>query len=300
MQKRNKIILIKYLTMYVQYAIIFIRKEIQEKRGISVMANKIAFMNGKGGCGKTTSIFHIAGVLSKEGDKVLVIDFDKQRNTTDTFLMNTEKPVKTVYNLMEGKASASEVTAKCLFQTRGNAKPKYYGVDCMTSDLKLENESVIRKIDGNKLKDELNTFIVEQDYKWVLVDMPPSNMALNDICFSYLVDYVIVPFSSDVFSVRGYGDVMKTIERARTLNPSLNILGVFLARFMYNCAVDTYIREQIKNYDTFIDVQIPLTADIRESIMFGRPISYYKEFSKSRKAYENLVKEIIRRIDSFS
>ena len=45
-------------------------------------AKRVAFINGKGGCGKTTSIFHVAGVLAKRGEKILVIDLDKQRNTT--------------------------------------------------------------------------------------------------------------------------------------------------------------------------------------------------------------------------
>ena len=45
------------------------------------MVKKVAFINGKGGCGKTTSIFHVCGVLAQKGEKVLVIDLDKQRNT---------------------------------------------------------------------------------------------------------------------------------------------------------------------------------------------------------------------------
>jgi len=35
-------------------------------------------------------------------------------------------------------------------------------------------------------------------------------------------------------------------------------------------------------------VQIPLMADLREGVMFGRPMSFYKTFSKSRAAYEKL------------
>ena len=95
------------------------------------MANKIAFINSKGGCGKTTSIFHVSGVLSKLGKKVLVIDFDKQKNTTSTLMMNVDKknfPPKTVFDFLQGKATPEEVTGKALFQQRGNAKPKYYEV----------------------------------------------------------------------------------------------------------------------------------------------------------------------------
>lgn len=260
------------------------------------MVTKIAFINGKGGCGKTTSIFHIAGVLSRMGEKVLVIDFDKQRNTTDTLLMNSvEKPLKTVFEVMQGTATVEEATGKALFQSRGNAKPKYYGVDCLTASVELEKETELSKVDGKAFGEKIEAFITEKKYKWVLVDMPPSNKELNTICFSFIVDFVIVPFSSDIYSVSGYGDIMNTVEEARKVNPVLNILGVYLSRYMTNCAFDKYIKSQLESFDTFIPIQIPLAADVREAVMFGRPISYYKEFSKSRKAYEALVTEIKKR-----
>lgn len=259
-------------------------------------AKRVAFINGKGGCGKTTSIFHVAGVLAKRGEKILVIDLDKQRNTTSILLMNTNIPGKTVLDFMTGKANAEEVVAKALFQTRGNAKPKYYGVDVIGSDIGLQNEANLLKIDGGVVGKKLDEFIKDNGYTWLLIDMPPSNMALNNICFKYLVDYVVIPSSSDIFSVDGYGDVMDVLDRARKENPTLNIVGMYLARYMKNCGLDRYIREQLLNFETFIDVQIPLASDVREAVMFGRPISYYKTFSESKTAYEKLVKEMEKRM----
>ena len=263
------------------------------------MANTVAFINGKGGCGKTTSIFHVSGVLSQRGEKVLVIDFDKQRNTTDILLMNNEeRPDKTVLDFLRGEAEAHEVTAQALFQTRGNAIPKYFGVDCMVSDVRLKDEAALAEIDGEAAGERLKAFIEEQGYTWVLVDMPPSNMTLNDTCFQYIVDYAIIPFSSDMFSVQGYTDIMDDMAKARQKNPRLNVLGVYLARYMSQCKLDEFIRGELLNFDSFIDIQIPLASDVRESVMFGRPISYYKMMSKSRKAYENLVGEMERRINA--
>ena len=258
------------------------------------MVKKVAFINGKGGCGKTTSIFHVAGVLAVDGEKVLVIDLDKQRNTTDTLLMNTDKPEKSVFDFMKGTADADEVTKKSLFQSRANATPKYYGIDCMAASIELENEETLRNIDYSDFQDKLNEFIQTQGYAWVLVDMPPSNKALT---VSNVNTPSNVPFSSDIYSISGYGDIMETIDDARAVNPSLNILGVYLARYMKNCAVDRFIKEQLEEFDTFIPVQIPLCADVREAVMFGRPISFYKSKSESRKAYERLTKEMIKRIE---
>ena len=257
---------------------------------------KIAFINGKGGCGKTTSIFHVAGVLAKRGEKVLVIDLDKQRNTTSILLMNTDIPEKTVLDFMNGESEAEEVTSKALFQTRGNATPKYYGVDVMSSDIGLQNETKLLEIDGETVGKKLDDFLETEGYTWLLIDMPPSNMAINNICFKYLVDYVIIPSSSDIFSVDGYGDIMDVLDKARKDNPILSIVGIYLARYMKNCGLDSYIREQLLSCETCIDVQIPLASDVREAVMFGRPISYYKTFSESKTAYEKLVKEMEKRM----
>jgi len=259
------------------------------------MAKKIAFINGKGGCGKTTSMFHIAGVLANSGDRVLVLDFDKQRNTTDTLLMNSEMPEKTVFDVMQG-AFFEQATGQALFTPIGHRNPRYFGVDCVASDIRLENEEELLKVDGARFGERLNSFVEEVGYDWVLIDMPPSNRMLNYICFGHVADYLIVPFSSDMFSVSGYGDIVETVEKARGLNPHLRTLGVYLARYMANCAVDRFIREQLMEFDTFIDIQIPLAADVREAVMYGRPISYYKESSKSRAAYEQLVEEIKKRV----
>lgn len=257
------------------------------------MANRVAFINGKGGCGKTTSIVHIAGVLAKKGEKTLVIDLDKQRNTTDTLLMNSEvRPEKTVLDFFKGDAEAAEVTGQALFQTRGNAKPKYYGVDCMVSDVNLQDEASLAEIDGEAVGKKLEAFVKECGYSWVLVDMPPSNLTLNKICFHYMVDYAIIPFSSDLFSVQGYGDIMEVMAKAREENPLLNVLGVYLARYMPNCAVDRFIREQLLDFNTFIDIQVPLTAEVREAIMFGRPISFYKKRVTSGWVSEEKLKEL--------
>lgn len=262
------------------------------------MVKKISFINGKGGCGKTMSIFHVAGVLSQRGEKVLVIDLDKQRNSSRRMLMNNEVvPEKTVLDFFEGAARPEEATAQALFQTRGNAKPKYFGVDCMVSDVDLQDEARLSGIDGDAMKEKLDAFIAEQGYTWVLVDMPPSNLTLNNICFQYIVDYAIIPFSSDMDSIEGYGDIMQVLAAARELNPTLNVLGVYLSRYMTQCGLDQYIREQLLEFDTFIDIQIPMANDLREAVMFGRPINYYKTFSKSRFAFENLVDEMERRMN---
>lgn len=262
------------------------------------ICHRLAFVNGKGGCGKTTSLFNVAGVLSSQGDRVLIVDLDKQRNSTESFLMNAKRPEKTIYDFFTGKAKLEDTVEKsyCVFPRKRN--PQYYNVDCIVSDSRLANERVLRKVDIDRVRTHFEEFVTNNRYDWVLVDMPPSNDAINEICFSALVDYCIIPFSSDGYSVDGYGDLSITMNNAREKNPNLNILGVFLSRYQANSAIDNFIRSQIEEFgDVYIPVQIPLATDVREAVLFGRPISYYKTTSKSKTAYENLVKEIRNRIN---
>jgi len=263
------------------------------------ICNKVAFINEKGGCGKTTSIFHVAGVLAARGEKTLVIDLDKQRNTTDTFLLNTEDPESlvenTMFDFMKGQAKPEEVVRKAFFKPRGNAAPKYYNVDVMPADLRFEFQECLSDID---IKEPLNQFVAENGYTWLLVDMPPSNRLLNDICLSQIVDFVIVPFSSDFFSLKGYSDLIDTITKAREDNSNLNLIGVYLSRYTENCAVDKYIRDHMKMFGkAFMDICIPVRVDIREAVMYGRPISFYQASSPSNKAFIQLVNMMEQRIE---
>lgn len=260
------------------------------------MATKIAAINGKGGCAKTTSLYHLTGVLANQGKKILAVDFDKQCNFSSTLLMHSEKPELTVYDMLINRfdGDIARGISPALFKSRGNAYPKHYGVDVMAGDIRLENSDMLQGLGSEELTKNFDA--LTQGYDFVLMDMPPSSKALNEICLGYLADYVIVPFSSDLYSISGYGDIMDTVSEARETNPDLSVLGVYLSRYMGYCGVDRYIREQLLGLENFIDIQIPLAADVREAVMYGRPISYYKADSNSRRAYEALSDEIERRV----
>ena len=53
------------------------------------MARKIAFINDKGGVGKTSLIVNVAACLAKAGKRVLLCDFDTQSNASIWLLSST-------------------------------------------------------------------------------------------------------------------------------------------------------------------------------------------------------------------
>ena len=265
------------------------------------MTKKIAFINEKGGVGKTTAIFQIAGCLSSMGEKVLVIDLDKQKNISELFLseeecdydMLTHSP--TVLDFLKGKKSAKEVVMGSYIRNKANSKPRYRNIDVMPSDSRLSDTRHLKNIN---VADRLNEFLEEGGYTYCLIDMPPSNKKITDICFEQMADYLLVPCTSDSSSMTGYSDLMKDMDNARIHNPNLEILGFFLSDYSPT-GHDNYLKNVFsqKYGREFIDVQIPHSSHVKESRMFLRPLVYYKRNSIARASYEELTVEIMYRIE---
>ncbi|MDR0460287.1 MAG: ParA family protein [Nitrososphaerota archaeon] len=258
---------------------------------------KIAFMNSKGGVGKSTSVFQVSGVLSTMGEKVLIIDLDKQCDISYTMLR--ESPIEdigfTMFDFMKGMVSPEDVVKKTYLRTR--SKPEYLNIDVMPADVRFEHQELLTEVD---IKDSLNKFIEENNYTWVLVDMPPSNKMINEICFSQIVNYIVVPFSTDYSSVRAYGSLIETWEKAKENNPDLHFLGVYLAKHSQHVAIHRQIKEKMSSFrDMYLDVCIPDKIEIQESYTYLKPISYYRKYSSSKKAYEELVKALKKKIELY-
>ena len=77
---------------------------------------RIAFMNQKGGVGKTTTSFNLAGCFANMGYKVLCVDLDAQANLSISFGLNPDEIELTSNNLLvDDDISARQVVLKTRF-----------------------------------------------------------------------------------------------------------------------------------------------------------------------------------------
>ncbi len=78
------------------------------------MGRIVAFVNNKGGVGKTTAVINLGHALALRKKKVLLIDLDSQCNATSIFLKGSD-PGNTLYELYNEEPPVE--LAACIFQT---------------------------------------------------------------------------------------------------------------------------------------------------------------------------------------
>lgn len=184
------------------------------------MATIIAIANQKGGVGKSTTAVTLAAIEQQAGKRVLLIDSDSQKNSTDTLQAKSEGEA-TLYDLL----TDDETTAEECIQHTGS------GIDIIAGDALLRD--VDTKLTGVSGAYQLSERIqpITDKYDLIVIDCPP---ALNVLLTGALTaaTHVLVPVTADRYSVSGFAELTKTINEIRKYtNRDLKVAGVFVTRY---------------------------------------------------------------------
>lgn len=248
-----------------------------------MQAKIITIANNKGGVAKTTSSETLGVILSKRGYKTLLVDLDAQRNLTTNLLR--EKPEKTLYNSILSRETPSIYTVRDGLSLVPSSE-KLSGAEIQLSG-EMEREFI--------LKDILQP--LRRDFDFILLDCPPSLglLTINSLVTS---DYVLIPSLAETRSAEGLTTLTKLIQQIKgRLNPSLEILGVFLTRWnrrRINKAVENYLRSSFGDY--VLATKIRENSSISESPTEGKTVIEYDPESIGAKDYNNLASEILSRL----
>lgn len=195
--------------------------------------NTVAFINHKGGVGKTTLCAHIGYALANLYQKrVLLVDFDPQSNLT--LLRSADIPAPTIADVLRTGLPVHDA----IISGGGDAP------DLLPADLSLDEDDITAI-----LTDDAYTCLtrlldaVREEYDFILIDCPPSRGVFSKNALIAASDVALV-LNPEYFSMRGVVSMVNFIERMQEINPYLRFTSVMLSHF-YRATICEEAREAI-------------------------------------------------------
>jgi len=235
----------------------------------------VAFMNMKGGVGKTTLCVNLADCIARHfSKKVLLIDFDPQFNATQ-YLIPQETYINDIYR--------KEITINKIFE-ESQVKPSFLDGEVKTDkpdtsnleynlsnnlfivpgDLMLVNlERRNKSTDEHKLRKYIESNMLREKYDIIFIDCPPTQSIYTTAAF-YASHYYIMPVKPDFLSSLGINLFKKTIEDYNDELPHrIECLGIIFTLVQDNTNHCKSTMENIKKRYKFYTFENYLKHSIR-------------------------------------
>ncbi len=262
------------------------------------MAITLSIYNRKGGTGKSTVSFMLAGTAAKSGNSVVVIDMDPQGSVTKGFLGKASKdslPLKQTVTALFDRSVFDPDMTQLIRPTR------FERLHLLPANDFLEKYKTPEPQKSGMDQFELREAIakVEADFDLVIIDCPPD---LSRLSWMSLIasDYILVPVPPEDFGSQELDKVHALIQAARQLNPGLHRLGHVITRrdtrLKSHEAYETAFRKS--SPELFFQVVVPERSEIKSAITMQQPVAYCcPEKSDSVQAFDALWQEIRSKVE---
>ena len=254
----------------------------------------LCLINQKGGCGKSSSCFHLAGALAAQGDSVLLIDVDPQGSLSQGFLGS-----ELVENLAPEQTVASILNDEEFFSPQAVIVPTgIEGIALAPANQHLAPLNVPSPEQLGMAQFALQTFLAEQSgFDWVLMDCPPNLFRCSWVAM-IAADYVLIPVPPEDFGTQGLRAVHQAIDQARRLNSKLRHLGHLVTRCDRRLLIHQAYEQQLREVypQLVLETVIPEAAAFKVAISCRQPVEQYSPRSPAAQATRALRQEILNRI----
>ncbi|MEG1300595.1 MAG: AAA family ATPase [Erysipelotrichaceae bacterium] len=292
-----------------------------ECRVISVSATK-------GGVGKTTTVVNLAkSLIDLDSDnKVLIIDMDAQANASQMVLYESDAYYDNcLSNLLTDSVGniilnindiLSAIQIPCYSkQVKEGSQwvviDEPFGFDILPTMIGMQllelaftrksKNILINNYEAELMLSNIVDLIKKHlDYNYILIDTPPS-MGIFTINALMASDYVIIPSSKGLFSIKGIEyteSLIKTLVDYR--DKDIKILGILLSSFRESGQADIYTKKTIyANYPEIplFHTKIPYTAEVDNKLIEGMLVC--QKHAGLKRRYKELALEVIYNIEHY-
>lgn len=208
----------------------------------------VAWVNGKGGVGKTSCSANTAGCAAAGGARVLVIDLDLNGSLAmDLGLTHAGKDD-------QGAALAEAIWKR---QPLPVIKDVRENLDVVLGGQELEIVEALRFNPNVDVEETFASMVADvvQDYQLVIIDCPPGGGVLQDMALGVSA-YVAIPTRTDPGSWKGLRNLGLRVNKARKHNPYLTYLGIVI--FANATSAKTVLKNTRARLDKDLGGSVPI------------------------------------------
>ena len=239
------------------------------------IATACAHSNEKGGVGKTTVEFNQAFRLAEQGHRVVVVDFDGQRNMSKLLLGSINEVLWVEkYGFTSAELFSPNLNRDDIRMYQSPIHPNLFVIPAHKE--KIAGVLAAGK-EAKSLLANPKKYLDKLDVDYILIDTPPS-LGVTQVAAINAVDYIFIPVTIDDFSNEGLISLLQTVKAVkRGLRAGVQIGGVYInfykkptTRKGDNPYADilTQIEKDYKNL--LVPIYMPDSQSVKEARMAGR------------------------------
>jgi chromosome partitioning protein len=264
-------------------------RELTQQPQVEAAPRVISVVNRKGGVGKTTTAFNLAGVLSQMGHSVLVLDLDPMGSLCRSLQVSPGK--MTMSDLLLG------IDGEMAGLIHKTSYPSLYIIpgdpDLRTFEMRYGNSGTFREA----LKEKLGELLKKNPFPYVLIDCPPSLGLISGNALIACTE-VIIPVDGSTYGMGALVDTLAIISLIRkNVNQRLRVCGLLINNVDMGTIYDRIMREVlIEKFNGLVFSSfVPTSPEADESSQMGVPVTHYAPTSWMAKSYRQLATEIVAR-----
>jgi chromosome partitioning protein len=257
----------------------------------------IAFLNQKGGVGKTTTVVNLGACLAEAGRRVLLVDMDPQANLTSWLLgPASEELEETVGEILLGKADIPGVLTS-VETANLNLLPSgihLSGVERILAGEMAAEGILKRNFEKAGFEGEVGDPEFDE-YDYVLFDCPPS-LGLLTLNALTAAQEVIIPVQTKVLALNGVANLRRVIGVVRDrLNPALEVTGILLCMTDSRTNLSREVEASARKHFGPLVFKSMIRENVRvaESPSHFLPITRYASTNPAAEDYRNFCREVL-------